>query len=171
MLKRKQPPFRTLWDTVSEPRWVTAGFVVVYLTLIGIGAVIFRNPHGYISGVSSITTGLLLIAAGMVGAPAAWRGAHSVEMGAGWLWIAGIASGFVTLLDVHENPGLRIPIITFLAFVILLQVGLIRMVLVSGYSKLKRPEMTSVEEIIREDREQLAESKRKAQRLIDDYDA
>ena len=64
-----------LWESVEEPRWVTVAMLAAYTLTLVMGVVVLKNPHGYISGFSSWSTGLLLIISGVLGFPSAWRGA------------------------------------------------------------------------------------------------
>ena len=142
----------TLWGTLEEPRWVTLTMLGAYALTFVAGVVIFKNPHGYIAGISSWSTGLLLIISAVLGVPSSWRGAWWIERAALIAWIGGWLSAFVTFADIARDPGLTIPIVTACMGGLAVLFGLTRLLRVwqLPYAPGKGPE-TPEQEMIVED--------------------
>lgn len=79
---------RKLLDTMEEPRSVTAVMVIVYL-LISFTGTLFLLRVGSLSWVV-IMAGAIMMVAGLLGAPSAWRGSWWLEGPAALLAVIGM---------------------------------------------------------------------------------
>lgn len=79
---------RNLLDTMEEPRSVTAVMVMVYL-LISFTGTLFLLRVGTLSWVV-IVAGAIMLVAGILGAPSAWRGSWWLEGPAALLAVVGM---------------------------------------------------------------------------------
>lgn len=79
---------RNLFDTMEEPRSVTAVMVVVYL-LISLAGTLFLLRVGSLSWMV-IAAGAIMLVSGLLGAPSAWRGSWWLEGPAALLAVVGM---------------------------------------------------------------------------------
>lgn len=79
---------RTLLDTMEEPRLVTAVMVIVYW-LISFTGTLFLLRVGSLSWMV-IVAGAIMLVAGLLGAPSAWRGSWWLEGPAALLAVVGM---------------------------------------------------------------------------------
>ena len=99
--------FRSSWNSLYEPRWVTALTVLTYLLCgyLGVititGASLAYETNAFVSTL----TGLFLLGAMFVGVPTAWRGVRWLERVAALSMTAGFTVWGVYLLTVHLLPN------------------------------------------------------------------
>lgn len=94
--------YRRAWGSLHEPRTVTAVMVIAY-TLVTLQASMILaddDPHD----VAVLIAAGFMVAGGVVGVPAAWRGAWWLELGAA----GAVMSGFIFLaaLDLAAHPDI-----------------------------------------------------------------
>lgn len=79
---------KNIWDTMEEPRSVTAVMVIVYC-LISFTGTLFLLRVGSLSWIV-IVAGAIMLVAGLLGAPSAWRGSWWLEGPAALLAVVGM---------------------------------------------------------------------------------
>ena len=92
--------YRRAWGSLHEPRTVTAVMVIAYTLVTLQAATILADddPHD----LAVLIAAVFMVAGGLVGVPAAWRGAWWLEPGAA----GAVMSGFIFLaaLDLVARP-------------------------------------------------------------------
>ena len=104
-----------IWGSIYEPRSVTATMVVTYVvaTLLGLALVVLPAgiPLGRGGWIQHVAGGFFLT--GLVGAPAAWRGAWWIERAPALACMGGAILSGLLLLAVHPSGDPLVRAITW----------------------------------------------------------
>ena len=109
--------YRRLWGSLYEPRAVTALMVAIYALVIVYAVLALceqRGPLDVATGFASV----FMAVGGLVGLPAAWRGAWWAEGPAAASTVAGLA--MLTALDlVDRTATARLPVLSLVLLLVL----------------------------------------------------
>ncbi|MDO4243815.1 MAG: hypothetical protein Q4C85_08690 [Actinomyces sp.] len=84
-----------VWDTLHEPRVVTALMIITYLCLVVMGGTILASPR--VTPPDVVLGCVVLIGGGVLGVPAAWTGAAWLEGPA--LGLSAVGLGTIAVVD------------------------------------------------------------------------
>lgn len=163
----RRNPLQAVWETLHEPRTITAIMICAYAVAAGIGLAVFNSTPvaGALTTFNRVTTAFLLIFAGIAGIPSAWTGRQWLEQAAAFAFTGGTFTTGLHVLAVHDQYGLKMPWIHFLSLVLVAMFGLTRFIRIRkapyrpGTGPLIPEQRAAIHDILTQDRFEQAEAK------------